>query len=150
VPPRDCPEGAHFFSAKPISIHTIDADGQTLDGRQRYTLRFPPDLLFRLGEFWSLSILQLPSGSLHVNPRGLIIVNSQRLRKLPHHADGTVTLLLQHDPPRDTPATHWLPVPYKPFAVELLNARIPPAEAAVTSPMLILTRIKQVTANPVP
>lgn len=141
MPSRERPEPVSFF-AKPSSIHAVDADDQKLDGRQRYLLCFQPEMLFQLGGFWALAILELPSGSLHVNPRGLTIVNHQRLRSLVRNPDGTVTLRLQHNPPGEIPATNWLPVPYAPFVVELLNSRIRPAEAAGTSSPLTLVRMK--------
>ena len=101
--------GNHGYEAAYPMTYT-DADGDQLDGRNRYTLRFtePPPV----DAFWSITMYDLPDFYLVANPIGRYSVGDRTpgLRRAP---DGSVTISIQHDRPADT--ANWLPAPAAPF-----------------------------------
>ena len=83
-------------------MYTVDANGQKLDGANRYTLRFAPGQLPPVNAFWSLTMYELPSSLLVANPLNRYLINSPMLPQLRRDADGGVTLLIQRNPPART------------------------------------------------
>ena len=49
-------------------VYRVDADGQKLDGANRYTLHFAPGKLPPVNAFWSLTMYELPESLLVANP----------------------------------------------------------------------------------
>ena len=95
--------------------YAVDANGQKLDGANRYTLRFAPGHLPPVNAFWSLTMYELPSSLLAANPINRYLINSPMLPDLKRDADGGLTLLIQHDSPGKDKETNWLPAPKGPF-----------------------------------
>lgn len=100
---------------------TGDSRGQPLRGERAYTLRFPAGARPPVGAFWSLSAYQSKDFSLMPNAleRYSIGDHSEGFRVA---ADGSFTVRLSRDPPRDPPSDrlgdrreNWLPVGEGPY-----------------------------------
>jgi hypothetical protein len=101
--------GNHGYEAA-YPMTYADKDGQGLDGRNRYTLTFgqePP-----VGAFWSITMYDLPDFYLVAYPIGRYSIGD-RTPGLRRDADGSLTIVIQHDQPADT--SNWLPAPAAPF-----------------------------------
>jgi len=101
--------GNHGYEAAYPMTYT-DADGDQLDGHNRYTITFeeePP-----VGAFWSITMYDLPDFYLVANPIGRYSIGD-RTPGLRRDADGSLTIVIQHDQPADT--SNWLPAPAAPF-----------------------------------
>jgi hypothetical protein len=97
----------------------VDARGEQLNGKNRYTLRFARDGLPPVNAFWSLTMYELPSSLLVANPINRYLINSSMLPKLKSDANGGITLYVQHDSPGLQKESNWLPAPAGPFFVIL-------------------------------
>jgi hypothetical protein len=101
--------GNHGYEAAYPMTYT-DADGDQLDGHNRYAITFekePP-----VGAFWSITMYDLPDFYLVANPIGRYSIGD-RTPGLRRDADGSLTIVIQHDEPADT--SNWLPAPAAPF-----------------------------------
>jgi hypothetical protein len=101
--------GNHGYEAAYPMTYT-DAGGDQLDGHNRYTITFeevPP-----VGAFWSITMYDLPDFYLVANPIGRYSIGD-RTPGLRRDADGSLTIVIQHDQPADT--SNWLPAPAAPF-----------------------------------
>jgi len=96
-----------------------DAYGQLLDGRNSYTLRFPPRGLPPVRAFWSMTMYRLPDQQLVPNPIKRYLINSSTLRSLKRDADGGVTIYIQPESPGKSKESNWLPAPQGPFMVAM-------------------------------
>ena len=74
-------------------VYAVDADGQKLDGANRYTVRFAPGQLPPVNAFWSLTMYELPQSLLVANPINRYLLNSPMLPQFVKDADGGLTLL---------------------------------------------------------
>lgn len=92
-----------------------DSYGQQLDGRNKYTLRFPPRGLPPVRAFWSMTLYRLPDQQLVANPIGRYQINSSMLSRLKRDADGGITLYIQLESPGKSRESNWLPAPQGPF-----------------------------------
>jgi hypothetical protein len=92
-----------------------DAEGQSLDGDHRYTLRFAPGQLPPVHAFWSLTMYDVPDLLLVANPIDRYLVNSTMLDDFVRDDDGGITLYIQPDSPREVLKPNWLPAPAGPF-----------------------------------
>jgi hypothetical protein len=101
--------GNHGYEAAYPMTYT-DADGDQLDGRNRYTLTFTDDP--PVDAFWSITMYDLPDFYLVANPIGRYSIGD-RTPGLHRDADGSLTIVIQHEPPADT--SNWLPAPAAPF-----------------------------------
>ncbi|MGE4176590.1 MAG: DUF1254 domain-containing protein [Thermoleophilia bacterium] len=104
--------GNHGYEAAYAMVF-VDGDGAPLDGRGRYELRFaqtPP-----CDAFWSVTMYDAQDFYLVANPIDRFSVGD-RTPGLQRAADGSLTIVLQHDEP-DTPEgrANWLPTPAGPF-----------------------------------
>ncbi len=97
----------------------VDADGDKLDGANRYTLRFEPDQLPPVNAFWSLTMYELPASLLAENPIDRYLLNSSMLDDFVRDDDGGITLYLQHESPGKDKEANWLPASEGPFSVNL-------------------------------
>ena len=97
--------GNHGYEAAYPMTYT-DADGDQLDGRNRYTLTFDHDP--PVDAFWSITMYDLPDFYLVANPIGRYSIGD-RTSGLRRGADGSLTIVIQHEPPADT--SNWLPAP---------------------------------------
>jgi hypothetical protein len=94
-----------------------DGDGQVLDGRQRYLLRFAPDALPQVAAFWSLTMYRKSDYLLVDNPIQRFSIGD-RTPGLQWDADGGLSIELSALPPTDTRA-NWLPAPPEAFYLSL-------------------------------
>jgi hypothetical protein len=95
--------------------YLVDADGQTLDGAHRYTLRFAPGQLPPANSFWSLTMYELPASLLVPNPIDRYLINSPMLPDFVRDDEGGITIYIQHDSPGKAMEPNWLPAPPGPF-----------------------------------
>jgi hypothetical protein len=96
-------------------FYSVDADGQPLNGVNRYTLHFAPDQLPPVSAFWSLTMYELPASLLVANPLNRYLLNSPMLPQFKRDADGGLTFYLQHESPGAEQESNWLPAPKGPF-----------------------------------
>ena len=95
----------------------VDADGQTLNGDNNYTLRFSPGQLPPVNSFWSLTLYEMPASLLAANPLNRYLLNSPMLDDFVLDEDGGITLYIQHQSPGKEKENNWLPAPGGPFAL---------------------------------
>jgi len=120
-------------------MYMVDADGQKLDGANRYTLRFAPGQLPPVNAFWSLTMYELPSSLLTANPLNRYLLNSPMLPQFKMDADGGLTLLIQNESPGADKEANWLPASKGPFWMAM-RLYWPKAEALAgkwTKPALV-------------
>jgi hypothetical protein len=96
-------------------VYSVDADGQKLNGANRYTVSFAPGQLPPVKGFWSLTMYELPASLLVANPLNRYLLNSTMLPQFKKDADGGLTLLIQNDSPGKDNEANWLPAPKGPF-----------------------------------
>ena len=101
--------GNHGYEAAYPMTYT-DADGDQLDGHQRYTITFAQDP--PVDAFWSITMYDLPDFYLIANPISRYSIGD-RTPGLRRDDDGSLTIVIQHDQPADT--SNWLPAPAAPF-----------------------------------
>jgi hypothetical protein len=92
-------------------MYGVDADGQKLDGANRYTLRFAPGQLPPVNAFWSLTMYEMPASLLVANPLNRYLLNSPMLGQFQKDADGGLTLYIQNESPGKEKESNWLPAP---------------------------------------
>ncbi|HZV75411.1 MAG TPA: DUF1254 domain-containing protein [Conexibacter sp.] len=100
--------GNHGYEAA-YSVVYVDADGEQLTGARRYAIRFeqPPPC----EAFWSLTMYDMPDFYLVANPIDRYSIGD-RTPGLRYADDGSLTLLMQHEPPADEEErANWLPAP---------------------------------------
>jgi hypothetical protein len=95
--------------------YAVDADGQRLDGVNRYALRFAPGQLPPVNAFWSLTMYDFPAQLMVANPLNRYVLNSPMLSQFKKDADGGLTLYFQTEPPGADKEANWLPSPKGPF-----------------------------------
>ena len=126
--------GNHAYEAL-YALTFVDSDGQQLNGAHRYRLELAPPP--PVGAFWSLTMYDVPRYYLVENPIKRYSIGDRTLG-IVYHADGSLTLYLQHAPPDDaTQRANWLPTPagdfrpalrmYQPDAAVLDGTWQPPA-----------------------
>ncbi len=108
--------------------YPVDADGQPLNGANRYALRFGPGELPPVNAFWSITMYELPESLLVANPINRYLINSPMLPQLNRDADGGVTLSIQSASPGAGKESNWLPAPEGPF-IMFLRLYWPKADA---------------------
>ena len=100
-----------------VSVYAVDADGQKLDGANRYTVRFAPGQLPPVNAFWSLTMYDFPAQLLVANPLNRYLLNSPMMPQFKKDADGGFTLYFQNESPGADKEANWLPAPKGPFLV---------------------------------
>jgi hypothetical protein len=113
------------------SIRGTDANGDLLQGRYRYTMRFDKDQLPPVdrtrGGFWSLTMYDRDYFMMPTSPNGRHNIGTVNLdaSELRFAADGSLTLILSHDEPQDADGkANWLPAPAEQFAL-LVRTYVP-------------------------
>jgi hypothetical protein len=91
-----------------------DNNGESFDGKHRYTITFPKDGLPEVGAFWSITAYT-SERFLYANALDRYSLNSGMVPGFAKNANGSITLYIQHDPPGVEKETNWLPVPSGPF-----------------------------------
>jgi hypothetical protein len=89
-------------------------DGQVLDGRRRWLLRFEPGQLPPVTEFWSVTMYNLPERLLVENSLNRYSIGD-RTPGLKLGADGSLEIYIQNEHPGAAKASNWLPAPVGPF-----------------------------------
>lgn len=89
-------------------------DGQVLDGRKRWVLRFEPGQLPPVTEFWSVTIYKLPERLLVENPIQRYSIGD-RTSGLKLGTDGSLEIYIQSENPGTEKVSNWLPAPAGPF-----------------------------------
>jgi hypothetical protein len=91
-------------------VYYVDNQGQTLNGKSSYQLKFAPGELPPVNAFWSLTMYD--SLNLLVdNPINRYLLNSTMLKQLKKDKDGAITLYIQHQSPGKDLESNWLPAP---------------------------------------
>ena len=100
-------------------MYGTDAEGQPLDGANRYALHFGPGGLPPVNAFWSLTMYGMPQSLLVANPLDRYLINSPMLPQLAKDPDGGLTLVIQSDSPGPALESNWLPAPSGPFMMAM-------------------------------
>ena len=104
--------GNHAYEAAYAMVWR-DGDGAALDGTARYRLTFPVQP--PVGAFWSVTMYDTPEFFLVANPIDRYSIGD-RTPGLHTGADGSLTIVLQHDEPESAEdRANWLPTPAGPF-----------------------------------
>lgn len=112
----------------------FDADGSLMSGANQYEITFPAGGLPPVDGFWSLAAYDL--WTLQMAPNSLRRYTlGDRTHGLVYNDDGSLTVQLRYEPPRD-PRANWLPVPqghfmlvmrlYEPQPAALDQTWVPP------------------------
>jgi hypothetical protein len=100
--------------------YLADADGAPLDASaRRYTLTFAEGQLPPVESFWSLTLYDGKTQLFVDKPIDRYLVNSTMMDDFRVNDDGSLTLLVQSEPPEDTWKANWLPAPGGPFYMVL-------------------------------
>jgi len=95
-----------------------DAGGDPLDGSvHSYTMTFGEGQLPPVESFWSLTMYDGPTQLFVDNPFDRYLLNSTMMDDFRLNDDGSLTLLIQNDPPDAGWESNWLPAPDGPFYV---------------------------------
>lgn len=94
--------------------YQADANDRPFDGSTAYTITFPPGGLPPVDAFWSITLYDADR-YLHPNDLNRYLLGSRDLPQMHHAEDGSLTLVLQHDPPHESLLANWLPCPAGPF-----------------------------------
>jgi hypothetical protein len=94
----------------------VDADGASLNGANRYTLRFETGRMPPVHAFWSLTMYD-PQSFFVDNPIHRQAISSWM--PLNTNADGSIDILIQRAAPEGDRLTNWLPAPEGGFNITL-------------------------------
>jgi hypothetical protein len=108
--------------------YAVDADGQKLNGANRYAVRFAPDQLPPVNAFWSMTMYDFPAQLMVANPLNRYLLNSPMIPQFKKDGDGGFTLYFQNKSPGADMEANWLPAPEGPFLV-VMRLYWPKAEA---------------------
>lgn len=100
-------------------VYALDADGEKLDGTNRYTVHFAPDQLPPVNAFWSLTMYDLPASLLVANPINRYLLNSPMLPQFIKDSDGGLTFYIQNESPGPDKEPNWLPAPKGRFFIAM-------------------------------
>jgi hypothetical protein len=98
-------------------LYGVDAEGQKLDGANKYTMHFASGQLPPVNAFWSLTMYELPASLLVANPLNRYLLNSPMMPQFVKDADGGLTLYVQNESPGADKEPNWLPAPKGLFLV---------------------------------
>src|SRR5690554_3219716 len=93
----------------------VDADGNKLDGANKYTLHFPEGQLPPVNAFWSITMYKMPQSLLVENPINRYLLNSPMIPSFVKDKEGGITLYIQNESPGKGKVANWLPAPKGPF-----------------------------------
>ena len=112
--------GNHGYEAVYAQVF-VDADGQQLNGANRYEIRFPEPPPAQA--FWSITMYDMPDYYLVANPIERYSIGD-RTPGLVTAADGSITIRMQRDEPEPAARANWLPTPEGDFR-PMLRVYIP-------------------------
>jgi hypothetical protein len=115
-------------------LSTTDSEGRPLSGGHRYALSFEPGALPPVEAHWSLAMYDLDQLFVK-NPPGRYALGDRDELEL--DSDGTLRILVQHDPP-EGPQANWLPAPEDSFylMLHLYEPRESVLDGAWTAPAI--------------
>ncbi len=93
-----------------------DSQGQVLDGKNHYRLRFPPGGLPQVNSFWSVTMYRKSDYLFYDHPEQRFAIGD-RTAGLKYDSEGGLTLHLSHQRPDEI--NNWLPAPAEPFYLAL-------------------------------
>lgn len=93
---------------------TLDSEGQTLKGNNRYVLHFDKNAMPPVQAFWSITVYA-PDGYFAANPINRYAIGDRD--KLAFNQDGSLDLYIQHEKPGKE--SNWLPIPEGEFSLSL-------------------------------
>lgn len=96
----------------------VDSDGKPLNGANRYTLTFAKGQEPPVNGFWSITMYEIDQGWWFV-PNALNKFTVSPRNNLTTNADGSTTLLFQHESPGADKEANWLPAPTGDFILML-------------------------------
>ncbi|MBV8667175.1 MAG: DUF1254 domain-containing protein [Burkholderiaceae bacterium] len=108
--------GANVAADAVYPMTTVDADGQKLDGANRYRLHFDKAQLPPAKAFWSLTMYN-EKGFFIANPIGRYAIGDRD--PMQYNEDGSLDILVQTDSPGVEHEANWLPAPSGPFKLAL-------------------------------
>lgn len=91
-------------------IAETDADGEPLNGSEKYVLHFPAGHLPPVDAFWSVTLYDSTTRLMTDNPLNRYSIGD-RTPGLRRNPDGSLTILIQHETPGAEHETNWLPAP---------------------------------------
>jgi hypothetical protein len=104
--------------AEAVYLNTsTDVNGQTLNGKNHYVLRFPPGQLPPVNAFWSITMYGLDANFV-ANPINRYSIGN-RTEGVQRDEDGGLTIYVQADSPGKDKESNWLPAPKDNFYVVL-------------------------------
>lgn len=99
--------------------YAVDAEGQQLNGANKYSVHFAADELPPVNAFWSLTMYELPQSLLVANPIDRYLLNSPMQPQFVKDADGGLTFYVQNESPGKDKEPNWLPSPKGPFVIAM-------------------------------
>jgi hypothetical protein len=123
--------------------YLIDADQQPLDASaNRYTVTFDKGNLPPVKAFWSLTMYDGKTQLFIDNPLDRYLLNSTTMDQFQLEKDGSLSLLIQKDPPGKNKQSNWLPAPDGPFymVLRLYGPESDALEGVWTPPPAILSK----------
>ncbi len=121
-----------------VATATLDADGEALDGGNRYVLHFPAKGLPPVRAFWTLTVYTKDGALVEGDFRHRSIASRDALRR---NRDGSVDVYLQAETPARARQANWLPTPDGAFEVVMrLYAPQPPALDGTWQPPVIVRK----------
>lgn len=118
--------GANTIEDAIYPVAFMDEEGEMLDGSEDYVLHFRKGELPPVNAFWSLNLYDVNHGYVP-NAANRHALSSRD--PLTFNSDGSLTIYISHDQPRESRRANWLPAPEQgPFS---LNMRLywPKADA---------------------
>lgn len=100
--------GANLPQDAVYPVCRVDGDGEPLHGRNRYQLHFAAGGLPPVNAFWSLTMYNDRQFFVD-NPIDRYAIGDRDALKF--NADGSLTLLIQHEAPAEGLESNWLPAP---------------------------------------
>lgn len=102
----------------------VDANGDKLTGKNKYTIHFDKDEIPPAKAFWSISMYDAKSQLFIVNDINRYDIGD-RTQGLKYNDDKSLDIIIQHDKPSDT--SNWLPAPKDDFylAMRIYNPEKP-------------------------
>ncbi len=117
--------GANQVEDAIYPLQEVTSDGTPADGSHRYVLHFAADAMPPVDAFWSVTMYD-EEGFQVANPIDRFAIGGSS--DLRYEADGSLTLLVQHDDPGGQDTANWLPAPAGSFSLCMrLYAPLPQA-----------------------
>ena len=87
----------------------VDADGNELNGANKYQIHFEKGQLPPVDAFWSITMYNRPDNQLIENPLNRYNIGGLSPSLIPNPENGSVSILIQNRAPDDE--SNWLPAP---------------------------------------